>query len=140
MKSVCVLLATFNGERYLPDQIESLMEQKGVSIKIFVRDDGSTDNTHKLLKKWSKKGILTWYTGENLKPANSFMSLLKEAPIADYYAFCDQDDIWDKDKLDVAVKEMNKYDESNGILYCCGSRLVDSNLNYICDHKMDVNR
>lgn len=128
MKNVQILLSTYNGERYLDEQIESLIAQEGVEVTILVRDDGSSDSTITKLKEWEDKGVLSWYAGENLKPARSYMDLVKNAPRSDYYAFCDQDDVWDKDKLKVAVTMLGKFDNKKPGLYFSNTRLVDSEL------------
>ncbi len=130
MEKVVVLLSTYNGEKYLKEQIDSLTSQQDVDVEILVRDDGSTDRTKDMLDVWSKEGILTWYTGENLKPARSFLDLLEKAPEADYYAFCDQDDYWLPDKLSTAVSMLQE-NQSRAALYFCQTQLVDSNLNKI---------
>ena len=65
--------------------------------------------------------------GENKKPAHSFLDLIQNAPQADYYAFCDQDDIWDKDKLYVAISLLAKEDPSLPLLYYSNLRIVDEN-------------
>ena len=96
-KKVLILLSTYNGERYIKEQIESLLKQENVKVSILVRDDGSTDGTINILNEYQKQGKLKWYTGENLKPAKSFMNLVENAPEYEYYAFCDQDDVWLKD-------------------------------------------
>ncbi len=114
---VTVLLSTYNGEKYLEEQLHSLIGQKGVETDILVRDDGSTDSTRNILDKWQKQGLLEWYSGENMGYALSFMDLVKRAPRSDYYAFCDQDDIWLEDKLQNAVESLEKVE--NGVkLYC----------------------
>ena len=124
---VCVLISTYNGEKYLPEQIDSIVAQKGVDVDILVRDDGSSDATHNMLDQWQQKGILKWYKGENLGFARSFMNLLENAEGYDYYAFCDQDDIWLEDKLSRAVSELDGL-EDEVKLYC-------SNVYYYKDGK-----
>ncbi|MGY6213108.1 glycosyltransferase family 2 protein [Cytobacillus firmus] len=125
---VQVLMSTYNGGKYLDEQISSLISQEGVNVRILVRDDGSKDSTITKLKKWEQKGVLEWYSGENLKPALSFMDLVKRAPKANYYAFCDQDDFWHKDKLKVAVRMLEGFNTSEPSLYFSNKQLVDSNL------------
>lgn len=137
MNKIVVLMSTYNGEKYIEEQLNSLITQRDVNIQILVRDDGSSDNTIKILDEWQDKGLLTWYSGENLGPALSFMDLVKKAPIADYYAFCDQDDYWDKDKLEVAVEAIKDYDEDSPVLYFSNKRLVDENLNFIENTKQN---
>lgn len=127
---VCVLLSTYNGEKYLPEQLQSLYEQEGVEVSLLVRDDGSSDSTCSVLDVEQGAGRLTWYTGENLKPAFSFWNLLQKAPDSPFYAFCDQDDVWDNDKLKVAVDKLASAGDMPA-LYFCQTRLVDASLNEI---------
>ncbi|MDO4160917.1 MAG: glycosyltransferase, partial [Prevotellaceae bacterium] len=140
MKKVVILMSTYNGERYLHEQIKSLLAQKGVEIDIFVRDDGSTDNTTEILKEYEKEGILRWYFNGHKNVQKSFLDLCKKAPKADYYAFCDQDDIWDDDKLLVATQALNNKSSDKPLIYYCGQRLVDVNLNLLSIHKVSNNR
>lgn len=130
MKSVQVLMSTYNGTRYIGEQLQSIYRQKGVKVSLLVRDDGSTDGTLELLDEEQRDGRLQWYTGENLGPAYSFWNLLQSADDSDYYAFCDQDDVWDSDKLAVAVEAMSK-DGDKPAVYFCQTRLVDEQLNEI---------
>lgn len=134
MKIVTVLMSTYNGAEYLSEQIDSLLKQEGVEVSILVRDDGSTDNTIKLLDEYQKEGILTWYSGENLRSAKSFLDLIKHAPSSDYYAFCDQDDVWNKNKLRRAVNKLDKLKEDIPKLYCANYQLVDAVLNELPDN------
>lgn len=127
---VCVLLSTYNGEKYIKEQLESLYSQEGVSLSLLVRDDGSVDSTCAVLDAEQAAGRLVWYTGKNLKPAFSFWNLLQKAPDSPFYAFCDQDDVWDKDKLKVAVDKLASAGDMPA-LYFCQTRLVDASLNEI---------
>lgn len=131
MKKVIILMSTFNGEKYLDEQIESLLIQTGLEISIIVRDDGSTDNTIQILNKWKEKGVIEWYKGHNLGPGLSFMDLVKNTSEADYYAFCDQDDIWYSDKLISAVTMLSKSCENEPALYFSRARLVNENMELI---------
>lgn len=105
---VLILLSTYNGEKYLNEQLMSLREQTYKNIQVLVRDDGSTDKTIGILKEWHNRfpEWISWYTGTNIGYKKSFMELLYNAPLADYYAFCDQDDWWEKEKVEVAVKHL----------------------------------
>ena len=138
--SVSVVLATYNGEKYLKEQLDSLLRQKGVNVKILVRDDGSTDGTVDILDEYKNKGLLDWYTGEHLNVQKGYLDLLKNAPESDYYAFCDQDDVWDDDKLLIAVTELDEMPNEKPTMYYCGQRLVDENLKLITNHKIDNTR
>ena len=105
---VAVLLSTYNGEKYLTEQLNSILIQEDVIVNLYVRDDGSTDNTLKILYEFAAKNInITVFKGENVGFAESFYSLLKMNIGADYYAFSDQDDIWEKNKLITAIKSIN---------------------------------
>lgn len=138
--SVTVVLATYNGEKYLREQLDSLVRQKGVLVKILVRDDGSTDKTHEILDEYQNRGLLSWYTGEHLNVQKGYLDLLKNAPKSDYYAFCDQDDVWDDDKLLLAATELDEMPVDKPAMYYCGQRLVDENLKLISVHRIAANR
>ena len=129
MNKVQVMMSTYNGEKYLAEQIASLTAQEGVAVAISIRDDGSSDGTRTLLDEWQKKGILHWYTGANLRPKKSFLNLLKQSsPDADYYAFCDQDDYWESKKLLTAVQKIEQVEADIPVLYFSEALLVDENL------------
>lgn len=127
MKSVAVLMSTYNGEAFLQTQIDSILAQEGVEVTLLVRDDGSNDATHAMLESYQSRGLLQWYTGKNLRSAYSFWDLVEHAPTADYYAFADQDDYWHPDKLISAVSMIDTVPEGP-VLYFCKKRLVDGQL------------
>lgn len=129
--NVCILMSTYNGEKYLREQLESIYNQKDVDIELLVRDDGSTDKTIDILKEYESKSLLKWYSGCNLKSAKSFMDLLKNASDFDYYAFCDQDDYWEEDKLIRAISLLEENKSEKGKLYMSCLNVVDSNLNFL---------
>lgn len=129
MKSVCVLLSTYNGEKYLKEQIDSLLIQEDVELKVLARDDGSEDGTIEILKEYAEKDSrFNFYSGMNVGPAQSFFDLIIKSGDFDYYAFCDQDDVWDKNKLKVAVDFLEKEDSSKPNMYYSNLRIVDQNL------------
>lgn len=131
MHSIIILLSTYNGERYLREQIDSLLQQEGVQLTILARDDGSTDSTVSILKEYETDyENFSFYCGENCGPARSFIDLICKAGEAEYYALCDQDDVWDKDKLSVAVSMLAKFDSKSPNLYYSNLRIVDENLNF----------
>ena len=130
MKKVQVLLSTYNGEKYLKEQIESIIKQEEVEISLLVRDDGSTDKTIEILEEISKNNRnIKIYKGENKGPARSFMELVQKSEEVDYYAFADQDDIWETKKIISAVKKLNNPDIPE--LYISSLTIVDENLNNI---------
>ena len=127
-----VLMSTYNGEKYIKKQLDSLLEQELLPTKIIVRDDGSTDETVNILEEYSSKHkFITYYCGENKGPGKSFWDLIVNCEDADYYALCDQDDVWFKDKLSTAVSMLKKKDNSVPLLYCSKYTLTDSMLNPI---------
>jgi rhamnosyltransferase len=103
-----VLLATYNGECWLQDQLRSIYNQADVSVKIVANDDQSTDGTQAILRQWSKSRSLEQLSSgeQRLGSANrNFLRLICEADIgmADYVALADQDDIWYPSKLVRAI-------------------------------------
>lgn len=135
MNSVSILLSTYNGEKYITELVDSLLAQKDVDIRIVVRDDGSSDNTIALLEQYHDERIRI-FTGDNLKPARSFLELVKLAGDADYYAFCDQDDVWNDNKLINALNKMEREDASKPILYMSTYDVVDCDLNLLFTRDM----
>lgn len=134
MKRVLVLMSTYNGEKFLGEQLDSLYNQTGVDLHILVRDDGSVDTTIEILKKYSEtKGKLEILQGKNVGASKSFFEVVHYAqtqlPKFDYYAFCDQDDVWLPDKLISAVDLLE--DKGFNKLYFCRANYVDINLNFI---------
>lgn len=127
MKKVTVLMSTYNGEKYVREQLDSILNQAGVQIEIMVRDDGSTDSTVDILEEYSEKGELSYNCGENIGYGKSFLKLLSIAGKADYYAFCDQDDIWHEEKSLKAVGELERYSEKVPSLYFSNLIYVDEN-------------
>lgn len=138
MKSILVLLSTYNGELYLEAQLESLLKQKGVKLNILIRDDGSTDKTIDIIKKYAAHNDnFKWYEEENLKSAKSFWNLLQNAGEYDYYAFCDQDDVWDSRKLVKAIEKIEKNTYEEPVLYASSLSVVDQDLNYMFHKSID---
>jgi len=131
ISTVCVLMSAYNGEKYINEQIESIIRQTGVSWTLYIRDDGSKDSTIDIIKKYESKheNIFVSY-GNNIGVAKSFMELIYHAPdIYDYYAFADQDDIWDSDKLKAAVDVLSANPKKT--LYASNQECVDENGKHI---------
>lgn len=120
--SVCVLMSTYNGEEFIRQQIDSILEQQGVYVHLFARDDGSSDGTRGILAEYEEKGklvILDKESEENLGPAVSFMRMLYSVDDSyNYYAFADQDDIWKTEKIIKAVEKIENDEQEIPILYC----------------------
>lgn len=117
METISVLMSCYNGEAFIEEQIKSILEQKtGRKIELYIRDDGSKDNTRVILKKYENIDNVHVIFGENTGVMNSFFELLQQSEEADYYAFADQDDIWNEDKLERAMNLIGKKDIP--VLYC----------------------
>jgi glycosyltransferase involved in cell wall biosynthesis len=107
MPIVTVLLATFNGVRFLEEQLTSLFGQQGVEIEIMVNDDGSTDGTMEILYKWKAKGFnISISQSRGLGPTRAFLTLLQSCDEKQFVAFCDQDDVWVEDKLTLQLRSL----------------------------------
>lgn len=112
MDKVLILLSTYNGSKFLSEQLDSIFNQLGCQFKILVRDDGSTDSTVSILHAYQRKykdGI-DIIEGQNLGWKKSFFELVRVAHIQynefRYYTFCDQDDIWLPKKLFKGIKKL----------------------------------
>jgi glycosyltransferase involved in cell wall biosynthesis len=127
-KQVNVLISTYNGEKYITEQIDSIKNQTYKNIKIYVRDDGSTDNTKQILEKLMKNGDITYMAGENVRWGRSFLQLLQLSNDGDYWAFCDQDDVWFPEKIEYAVEWLEKQNENEPCLYHSSYYLMDESL------------
>lgn len=118
MYKVKVLIATYNGEVYLEEQINSILQQRNVDLNLFLSDDLSSDNTIEIVK--SKFPNLKYKV--NIPPsgsaANNFLSMIKSLDFSeefDFVAFADQDDIWLPNKLNEAIIKLNSQSAN---LYC----------------------
>lgn len=141
--NVLVLLSTYNGEKYLKELLDSVLNQQGCNCSILIRDDGSKDKTVEIIKKYvNKYSNISFYVGENLGYAKSFWDLIQKSDEFDYYAFCDQDDIWLPNKLEKAIEliEKNKDKEGQPVLYTSNVICVDNNLNKLNNKVFYCNR
>lgn len=135
MPSCLVLLCTYNGEKYLREQLDSILNQKAVDVFIKIADDRSNDDTVNILKEYANKysNVEFSINEENKKFTYNFIDLLFSVNNTnyDYYAFADQDDVWLDDKLSSAIAILEKSKNENGILYCSNLTIVDKDLNKI---------
>lgn len=132
---VNVMLSTYNGEKYLKEQLDSVLNQEKVIVRLYIRDDGSSDDTIKILQEYqSRFPNIYLFEEQNLGCINSFLRLIyltnSDSEHGDYFAFCDQDDIWDKDKLIEGIQMLKEYDDIPA-LYCSNLKVVDHHLNFI---------
>ena len=130
-KKVLILMSTYNGEKYLVEQLNSILNQKNVDLDILVRDDGSKDKTIEILNRYNSLENFSFYQGNNVGPAMSFIDLIKQSKKYDYYAFADQDDYWESDKIYSAISKLEESNTTRGKLYFSKVEVVDSNLKHL---------
>jgi glycosyltransferase involved in cell wall biosynthesis len=120
---VSIAVATYNGEKYLTEQLDCLLQQTYPEIEIVVVDDGSKDNTVAIVQQYCSKypNITLLMNEQNSGVTKTFERAIQHCNGV-FVALCDQDDIWELDKIAVMVAEINTEDA----VYC-NSLLVDSN-------------
>lgn len=127
-------MSTYNGEKYIREQLDSIQKQSYPNFSLLIRDDGSTDATVAIIREYQKKySNIRLITGKNLGVCSSFFTLCQKADgQAEYYALADQDDYWLPDKILVAVqrmeREIQKEKKTVSILYAGNKTLVDERL------------
>lgn len=124
---VDVLLSTYNGERYLDEQISSILNQQYSNFKLLIRDDGSRDKTVQIIKKWKAIDNRIEFIEDNfgnLGISKSFSRLLKTSN-ADLIFFADQDDIWMSDKLTIFIESYKSLNTVGPALLHSNATLVD---------------
>lgn len=137
MKKCCVIMSSYYGEKYIAHQFNSILNQVGVDVDIFVRDDGSRDCTVQIINDFCQKfSNIFFIEGRNVGVIESFRLaaeyVLKHAKRYDYYAFADQDDEWLPNKLQVAVEKLeNESNEKLPMLYYSNLKVVNEELNYM---------
>lgn len=131
MRKVAVLMSTYNGEKYLREQIDSILNQIDVDISLYIRDDGSSDGTIAILEEYRKKNNnFFFYVGPNKRSCGSFLELLNREYQEDFFAFADQDDVWKHDKLISAISQIEVADDAClvPVMYHSNLDIVDENL------------
>ena len=133
---IAILMSTYNGERYLREQIDSLLNQTYKDWKLYIRDDGSTDGTISIIESYMNDYpdliILLKDDLGNLGSGRSFMRILSVVD-ADYYMFCDQDDVWLPNKVIDTINVMRPLDVEYENLPIC----VFTDLS-MCDNKLNI--
>ncbi len=120
---VNILLATYNGEKFIKKQLQSISEQSYENISVYIRDDGSSDNTLYIIKdfidnnKTKKTFKIIENNGINLKCPASFYEITKNCETADYYSWCDQDDLWYPDKIKCAIEKLEQENSEQVLVY-----------------------
>lgn len=144
---VNILLSTYNGEKYLACQLDSLLAQDHPEVEIYIRDDGSTDSTRDIIRSYVAKTASAapgsglhrvHYINDpetcspeklaNLRHNLSFWTLLRECGDADYFGFCDQDDKWSPDKISRGVAALESRDGNKPLMYSSSFDYCDENL------------
>lgn len=144
---VAILLATYNGKRFIEEQLNSILNQTYQNFVCYIHDDGSTDGTINILKKYSlkypKKIKLLNYPGKKGAVGN-FLSLIDYAVDhckERYYFFSDQDDVWLPEKIEFEVKKMKTMDSNfEPVLVYCDQKIVDGKLNVIAESGMKYSK
>lgn len=134
---VDILLATYQGSLFLDAQLKSIFEQSYCNFHLYIRDDHSTDGTQMILERWKAiypQKITLLPSSENLGIKKNFSSLM-EASQAPYAMFCDQDDVWLPDKIEVTLKKMEEqellYGKETPLLVHTDLCVVNQNLEKI---------
>ncbi|MFT8726709.1 MAG: glycosyltransferase family 2 protein [Liquorilactobacillus ghanensis] len=135
---IAILMSTYNGQEYLAMQLDSLQEQTYEDWDLYIRDDGSTDATLKVIKQYQAKDkrihLYQGAAGKNLGVVGSFFELFRNVQ-ADFYMFCDQDDVWLPTKIATtlaAMLELRKQNDSGvPLLVHTNKLIVDQQLNLL---------
>ena len=131
MEKIDILMATYNGEKYIRQQLDSILSQTYNEFNLIISDDASSDNTVGILKEYENKDsrIKVFKQEKNLGVVENFEFLLKQVT-TDFFMLADQDDIWEENKIETSI---NKLREENSDLVYTDLKVVDENLNEICD-------
>ncbi len=131
-------MSTYNGERYLKEQIDSILAQTYPNVLVHVRDDGSSDGTIALLAAYEREGLIEVDYGQNAGVTRScYLGIAAVADRADYIVLCDQDDVWHADKVERAVGALRRYPSGTPLLhytevnYCDGA-LARQGVSHLC--------
>ena len=129
MEKIDILLATYNGEKYLKEQLDSILSQTYSEFRLIISDDCSSDNTRQILEEYEKKDsrIKLYYQEKNLGYVKNFEFLLEKVE-NEIYCLYDQDDVWNIDKLE---KTYNKLKDTNSDLVFTDLEVVNENLETI---------
>lgn len=131
---VDILLSTYNGSSYLEDLLKSIKAQTHNNWRLLIRDDGSNDNTVEIIKAFSSENIIFLKDEkQRLGPCQSFAEISARS-IADYVMFCDQDDVWLNEKIELTLKKMREAESKHGnapVLVYTDMKVVDKDLKIV---------
>lgn len=129
--TICaVLLASYNGMRFLPEQVRSIHGQSHPHIDLYISDDGSTDGSTAHLAEeqagWDKGKLVLTSGPRSGSAAENFRSLILLPGLeADYFAFCDQDDVWKPRKIEAAIASLAALPAGMPALHCSRTQLIN---------------
>ena len=127
---VNILMSTYNGEKFVAEQIESIQKQTHTEWHLIIRDDGSTDKTCEIIGDFvNKDSRIKLIRAENVGVIKSFYELIKNNNEANFYFFADQDDYWLPEKLTVMLAEAKKHDNRKPVMYYTDLTVTDKALN-----------
>lgn len=138
---IAILLSTYNGEKYLPEQLTSILSQSNPNFTVYIVDDGSSDNTNKIIDEFTqidKRIIKLSKKSVRDGACKSFMWLLGQIE-ADYYFFCDQDDVWASDKIEKQVAIADLYGDNKPLIVHSDLKIVDDTLQVLHDSFWEFN-
>ena len=126
---IAVLMSTYNGERFLCEQIDSILSQEGdFELSVFIRDDGSTDHTISILQSYQYHSCVDVIYGNNIGVNASLMDLINHIDtLYDYYSISDQDDVWYKYRLQTAINYLKGHEQQVS-LWSCMEELADQEM------------
>lgn len=123
-------MSTYNGEKFVAEQIESIQKQTHTEWHLIIRDDGSTDKTCEIIGDFvNKDSRIKLIRAENVGVIKSFYELIKNNNEANFYFFADQDDYWLPEKLTVMLAEAKKHDNRKPVMYYTDLTVTDKALN-----------
>jgi glycosyltransferase involved in cell wall biosynthesis len=129
MPSIAILLCTYNGARFLPAQLASLADQSFTDWRLIVSDDGSSDDTLAIVSEHKDRlgtAPVDIRNGPRQGFVKNFLSLACDPALSfDYYAYCDQDDVWEPGKLARAVERLSSRPAHIPAMYCSRTMLID---------------
>ena len=129
---VNIVLSTYNGARFLAEQLESIQKQTFTDWQLLIRDDGSTDITPQIIAEFVKADprihFINEHDRQNFGVIKNFFTLVKYEK-ADYYFFSDQDDVWLPDKMATMLDEVIHHDKSQPLMIYMDLSVVDQDLN-----------
>lgn len=143
---IAILMATYNSEKYIKEQIESILNQSCKEVTLYIHDDGSNDNTMKIIEEYQNK-YSEWIViidGQPTRSAKSNFFYLLNQVEAPFYMFSDHDDVWLNKKVEITynkMKEMTrKYLDEKPMLVSTDLKVVDKNLNIISESMREYSK